>query len=191
MAQLFNVSTMESIVVYTDYIKSPLGLVEFKASEKGVTQVIFCGSQMIDVKTNEITECCKQQLNEYFQGKRKAFDVAIDPQGTDFQKLVWQSLSKIPFGQTYTYLDIAKMVDRPKGSQAVGGANGRNPISIIVPCHRVVGTNGSLTGYAGGIERKLWLLEHEGIVIKPLKENDELDINNVIHARQSKTQFLS
>lgn len=182
---------MESIVVYTDYIKSPLGLVEFKASEKGVTQVIFCGSQMIDVKTNEITECCKQQLNEYFQGKRKAFDVAIDPQGTDFQKLVWQSLSKIPFGQTYTYLDIAKMVDRPKGSQAVGGANGRNPISIIVPCHRVVGTNGSLTGYAGGIERKLWLLEHEGIVIKPLKENDELDINNVIHARQSKTQFLS
>jgi len=182
---------MESIIVYTDYIKSPLGLVEFKASENGITQLIFCGAQMLDVKANRITDCCKQQLKEYFQGKRKTFDVPLDPQGTDFQKLVWQSLLKIPFGQTQTYLDIAKMVDRPKGAQAVGGANGRNPISIIVPCHRVVGTNGSLTGYAGGIERKLWLLEHEGIVIKTLKGNDELDINNVIHTRQSKTQFLN
>lgn len=191
MAELFNISTMESIVVYTDYIKSPLGLVEFKASEKGITQLIFCGSQMVDVKTNKITECCKQQLKEYFQGQRKTFDVPLDPQGTDFQKLVWQNLLKISFGQTNTYLDIAKMVNRPKGSQAVGGANGRNPISIIVPCHRVIGTNGALTGYAGGIERKLWLLEHEGVVFKASKEKDVLDIENVIHTRQSKTQFLS
>jgi methylated-DNA-[protein]-cysteine S-methyltransferase len=182
---------MESIIVYTDYIKSPLGLVEFKASEKGITQLIFCGSQMVDVKTNKITDCCKQQLIEYFEGKRKVFDVPLDPQGTGFQKLVWQSLLKIPFGQTKTYLDIAKMLDRPKGSQAVGGANGRNPISIIVPCHRVVGTNGALTGYAGGIERKLWLLEHEGTEVKPVKGNDRLDIQNVIHTRQSKTQFLN
>jgi len=182
---------MESIIVYTDYIKSPLGLMEFKASEKGITQLIFCGSQMLDVKANRITDCCKQQLKEYFEGQREVFNVQLDPQGTEFQKLVWQSLSKIPFGQTKTYLDIAKMVERPKGAQAVGGANGRNPISIIVPCHRVVGTNGSLTGYAGGIERKLWLLEHEGIAVKPAKGNNMLDIQKVIHTRQSKTQFLN
>jgi methylated-DNA-[protein]-cysteine S-methyltransferase len=172
-------------------MKSPLGLVEFKASEKGITQVIFCGSQMVDVKASRVTDCCKQQLKEYFTGQREAFDVPLDPQGTDFQKLVWQSLLNIPFGQTNTYLDIAKVVERPKGAQAVGGANGRNPISIIVPCHRVVGSNGSLTGYAGGLERKLWLLEHEGIEIKPLKGNGELNIKNVIHTRQSKTQFLN
>jgi len=182
---------MESIIVYTDYIKSPLGLMEFKASEKGITQLIFCGSQMLDVKANRITDCCKQQLKEYFEGQREVFNVQLDPQGTEFQKLVWQSLSKIPFGQTKTYLDIAKMVERTKGAQAVGGANGRNPISIIVPCHRVVGTNGSLTGYAGGIERKLWLLEHEGIAVKPAKGNNMLDIQKVIHTRQSKTQFLN
>ena len=182
---------MESTLVYTDYITSPLGLVEFKASDKGITQVIFCGSQTLEAKGNRITDCCKQQLNEYFSGKRKTFDVPLDPSGTDFQKLVWACLSTITFGKTFSYLDIAKLVNRPKGSQAVGGANGRNPISIIVPCHRVVGSNGSLTGYAGGIERKLWLLEHEGIVIKHSKENNTLDIKNVIHTRQSKTQFLN
>jgi methylated-DNA-[protein]-cysteine S-methyltransferase len=182
---------MESTLVYIDYIDSPLGLVEFKASDKGITQVIFCGSERGEIKANRITDCCKQQLSEYFQGQRKSFDVPLDPQGTDFQKLVWQNLLNIPFGQTNTYLDIAKKVDRPKGSQAVGGANGRNPISILVPCHRVVGSNGSLTGYAGGIERKLWLLEHEGIELKSTKGNDTLDIQDVIHTRQSKTQFLS
>lgn len=191
MAQLFNLSIMESRLVYTDYMESPLGLVEFKASEVGITQVIFCGAQTVAINTNKITDCCKQQLNEYFDGQRKTFDVAIDPTGTDFQKLVWKNLSKIPFGQTYSYLDIAKMVDRPKGSQAVGVANGRNPISIIVPCHRVIGSNGSLTGYAGGIERKLWLLKHEGITVKSSKENSALDVTNVAHTRQSKTEFLS
>lgn len=177
--------------MYTDYLESPLGLVEFKASDKGITQVIFCGSQRGNINSNSITDCCKQQLAEYFAGQRTSFNIALDPQGTDFQKLVWQKLLTIASGETKTYLDIAKMVDRPKGSQAVGGANGRNPISIIVPCHRVVGTNGSLTGYAGGIERKLWLLAHEGASVKLSKENDELDINNVINSRQAKTQFLS
>ena len=181
---------MESTVMYTDYMESPLGIIEFKASGKGITQIIFCGAQKEAVNTNDITDCCKQQLTEYFSGQRTAFDVKLDPQGTDFQKEVWQCLSEISFGQTKTYLDIAKLVNRPKGSQAVGGANGRNPISIIVPCHRVIGTNGSLTGYAGGLERKLWLLAHEGIAIKPNKNNESLDLQNVIHARQSKTQFL-
>jgi methylated-DNA-[protein]-cysteine S-methyltransferase len=176
--------------MYTDYMESPLGVIELKASDEGITQVIFCGDQRGAVKANDVTDCCKQQLTEYFSGERTRFDVKLDAQGTDFQKEVWQCLSEISFGQTKTYLDIAKRVNRPKGSQAVGGANGRNPISIIVPCHRVIGKNGSLTGYAGGLERKLWLLAHEGIAIKPTKNNEALDIQNVIHARQSKTQFL-
>jgi len=177
--------------MYTDYLQSPLGLVEFKASEAGITQVIFCGAQTVAVNANHITDCCKQQLEEYFNGERKTFDVALAPTGTEFQKLVWKNLSKIPFGQTHTYLDIAKMVDRPKGSQAVGGANGRNPISIIVPCHRVIGSNGSLTGYAGGIERKLWLLNHEGISVKQTSEVNALNVDDVVGSRQSKTEFLS
>jgi len=191
MGQLFNLSIMESSLVFTDYLISPLGLLEFKATEKGITQIIFCGAEKKEVNSNQITDCCKQQLKEYFAGQRKDFDVPIDPSGTDFQKSVWRCLSTITFGETLSYLDIAKMVNKPKGAQAVGGANGRNPISIIVPCHRVIGSNGALTGYAGGIERKLWLLKHEGIAVNNSKENDELNINNVIDTRQTKTQFLN
>ncbi len=177
--------------MFTDYIESPLGTLELKATEKGISHIIFSGDQQSIIKPNDITDCCKTQLLEYFDGKRQVFDVPLDPQGTAFQQAVWACLSKIPFGEVYTYKDIAKMVNKPKGSQAVGGANGRNPISIIVPCHRVIGTNGSLTGYASGIERKLWLLTHEGIELKPSKENQQLDIQNVIHTRQAKTEFLS
>lgn len=176
--------------MYIDYIDSPLGTLEFKASEKGITQVIFSGEEKEPVNANEITETCKKQLLEYFNGERQVFDIPLDPKGTEFQKLVWLALSKIPYGEVYTYLDIAKMVNKPKGSQAVGGANGRNPITLIVPCHRVIGTNGSLTGYAGGIERKLWLLEHEGVMLKPSKENQQLNIESVISTRQNKTEFL-
>jgi methylated-DNA-[protein]-cysteine S-methyltransferase len=182
---------MNSNVLYTDYIDSPLGVIEFKASDKGITQVIFCGADKGIVKSSDITDGCKQQLLEYFNGNRVAFDMPLDPQGTSFQQSVWTCLSQIPFGEIMTYGDIAKMVNKPKGAQAVGGANGRNPISIIVPCHRVIGSSGALTGYASGIERKLWLLNHEGIAVKPSKENQHLDIQNVIHARQSKTEFLS
>jgi methylated-DNA-[protein]-cysteine S-methyltransferase len=177
--------------MFIDYFNSPLGLIEFKASDKGIVYVIFCGAEKNVVERSEITDRCKQQLTEYFAGQRKTFDLPLAPQGTDFQKSVWQCLSKIPFGKSVTYLDIAKMVNKPKGSQAIGGANGRNPISIIVPCHRVIGSNGSLTGYAGGIERKLWLLNHEKIEIKATKENQQLQLNNVIASRQAKTEFLN
>lgn len=176
--------------MYTDYIDSPLGVIEFKASDKGITQTIFCGAERSIIKTNEVTDKCKQQLLEYFAGTRQQFELALDPKGTDFQKSVWACLSKIPFGEVITYLDIAKMINKPKGSQAVGGANGRNPISLIVPCHRVIGSSGALTGYAGGIERKLWLLKHEGIELQDSEENQKLNIKNVIHTRQSKTEFL-
>lgn len=176
--------------MFVDYLDTPLGLIECKATEIGLAHVIFCGSQINDINASGITDACKSQLSEYFDGTRTTFDIAFDPKGTDFQKQVWSSLSTIPFGETASYLDIAKKVNKPKGSQAVGGANGRNPISIIVPCHRVVGSTGALTGYAGGIERKLWLLNHEGVSIKPSKGTEYLDINDVIKTRQSKTQFL-
>ncbi|KPH65270.1 cysteine methyltransferase [Pseudoalteromonas porphyrae] len=177
--------------MFVDYIDTPLGCVEFKASDKGITQVIFSGEIKTHVIASDITTECKKQLHEYFAKARKEFDLPLDPKGTDFQKSVWYCLSNIPYGEVVTYLDIAKMVNKPKGSQAVGGANGRNPISLIVPCHRVIGSNGSLTGYAGGIERKLWLLSHEGFEVKPSKESQQLDIQNVIHSRQAKTEFLA
>lgn len=186
--------------MFIDYIDTPLGLFEFMATEQGICQAIFCGdkacgdkvsgNEEIKVKTNDITTLCKQQLTEYFAGKRQVFTVPLDAKGTLFQQSVWDCLSKIPFGEIKSYGDIAKMLKKPKASQAVGGANGRNPITLIVPCHRVIGGNGSLTGYAGGIERKLWLLNHEGAPVKAPSEDANLDINNVIHKRQAKTEFL-
>ena len=129
-------------------------------------------------------------MQEYFNGQRQSFDLPLDPKGTVFQKSVWLCLSKIPFGHLVSYRDIAIKVNKPKGAQAVGGANGRNPISVIVPCHRVVGSNGALTGYAGGLERKLWLLNHEGAKLKYREEHQQLNIQDVLHNRQDKTEFL-
>ncbi|PAJ74452.1 cysteine methyltransferase [Pseudoalteromonas sp. NBT06-2] len=177
--------------MFTDYMDSPLGLIEFKASELGITQVIFCGEdQKLAVNANDITDTCKKQLSEYFNGELKIFNLPLDQHGTEFQQSIWQCLTQIPFGKTMSYGEIAYKINNPKSVRAVGGANGRNPISIIVPCHRVIGASGTLTGYAGGIERKLWLLKHEGIEVKSSKENAKLDINNVLHSRQDKTQFL-
>jgi len=157
---------VESTLVYTDYIKSPLGVLEIRASSEGVTHVLFTTSKKSEINTNEITHRCKQQLNEYFSGKRKTFELPLDQVGSEFQKSVWSCLIQIPFGETVSYIDIANMMDKHNAARAVGGANGRNPISIIVPCHRVIGNNGILNGYAGGIERKLWLLNHEGVELK-------------------------
>jgi methylated-DNA-[protein]-cysteine S-methyltransferase len=102
------------------------------------------------------------QLGEYFAGTRMTFDLPLDPHGTDFQRAVWQQLSAIPHGETRSYADIARALGQPTATRAVGAANGRNPLSIVVPCHRVVGSNGALTGFAGGIAAKRWLLAHEG-----------------------------
>jgi methylated-DNA-[protein]-cysteine S-methyltransferase len=107
---------------------------------------------------------CVKQLQEYFQGTRQEFELLLNPQGTAFQKQVWQQLATIPYGKTSTYLTVARAVSGEKAIRAVGGANGRNPLGILVPCHRVIGSDGSLTGYAGGLWRKEWLLQHEGIL---------------------------
>ncbi len=106
----------------------------------------------------------RQQLDDYFAGRRQDFDLPFDLAGTSFQKTVWNELIRIPFGTTISYGELAKRIGNDKASRAVGLANGKNPISIIVPCHRVIGANDTLTGYGGGIERKKWLLEHEAKV---------------------------
>jgi methylated-DNA-[protein]-cysteine S-methyltransferase len=109
-----------------------------------------------------ILKATATQLGEYFAGTRMTFDLPLHPHGTDFQRAVWQQLSAIPHGETRSYADIARALGQPTATRAVGAANGRNPLSIVVPCHRVVGSTGALTGFAGGIAAKRWLLAHEG-----------------------------
>lgn len=176
--------------MYVDYLETPLGTFEIMATEQGVCQAIFCGEERKAANGNDITNLCKKELTEYFANKRRQFTVPLDPQGSPFQQAVWQCLTDIPFGEVKSYGDIAKQLNKPKASQAVGGANGRNPITLLIPCHRVIGANGSLTGYAGGLERKLWLLQHEGADIKTADENQQLNINTIKHKRQEKAQFL-
>jgi len=152
--------------MYVDFMSTPIGRIEIRASQRGVTRVVFSESQSHPVSVNDITYCCKQQLQEYFDGQRNVFDLPLDQQGTHFQKSIWDCLTTIPFGQTASYRDIARMANNPKAVRAVGAANGKNPIGIIVPCHRIIGSNGTLTGYAGGLDRKAWLLVHEGVELK-------------------------
>ena len=113
------------------------------------------------LEETELILQCKMQLDEYFRGERKTFDLPLAPKGTDFQKNVWNALQEIPYGETKTYGEIAAAVGNPKAARAVGMANNKNPIGIIIPCHRVVGANGKLVGYAGGMEKKEWLLQLE------------------------------
>ena len=113
------------------------------------------------LEETELILQCKMQLDEYFRGERKTFDLPLAPKGTDFQKKVWNALKEIPYGETRTYGEIAAAVGNPKAARAVGMANNKNPIGIIIPCHRVVGANGKLVGYAGGMEKKEWLLQFE------------------------------
>jgi methylated-DNA-[protein]-cysteine S-methyltransferase len=116
---------------------------------------------VVDRASDSTLAATADQLDEYFAGTRKAFDLPLEPQGTDFQREAWLALRTIPYGQTRSYAQQAEAIGRPKAVRAIGAANGRNPISIIVPCHRVIGTNGSLTGFGGGLDAKSWLLRHE------------------------------
>ena len=150
------------------YYHSPLGWIEIQASHDAVTSLVFCDGRKNDVGNDSpiLTECVRQ-LGEYFSGRRTCFDIPVHQKGTEFQQSVWNVLKNIPFGKTVSYGDVAKMLNNPKSMRAVGAANGRNKLWIIVPCHRVIGANGSLTGYAGGIERKKWLITHEARNLKP------------------------
>ncbi|WP_105214309.1 methylated-DNA--[protein]-cysteine S-methyltransferase [Pseudoalteromonas sp. T1lg22] len=151
------------MTLYQECIDTPLGELVIQASDKGLCYVGFDLERKVDAaaSANAITAQAKSQLAEYFQGVRSQFDLPLDTKGTEFQRQIWQALDSIAYGETGSYSDIARLVDNPKAVRAVGAANGRNPISIIVPCHRVIGANGTLTGYAGGLERKRWLLAFE------------------------------
>ncbi|MCX7549000.1 methylated-DNA--[protein]-cysteine S-methyltransferase [Xanthomarina sp. F1114] len=143
-------------------IKTPLGFTKITGDENGISSIIVLNSEerITDIIPIELEDCV-QQLKEYFEGLRKNFDLELNPEGTDFQKRVWDALLKIPFGKTLSYLELSKQLGDVKAIRAVANANGKNPLWIVVPCHRVIGSDGSLTGYAGGLHRKKWLLEHE------------------------------
>lgn len=145
---------------YKSYYESPIGLIEVTGTEKVITVVGFAEVRGPEEPCPLIQECINQ-LDEYFRGVRKEFDIPLAPAGTPFQKKVWQALGNIPYGQTKNYREIAESIGQEKACRAVGGANNRNPIFLLIPCHRVIGKNGSLTGYAGGLARKEWLLRHE------------------------------
>lgn len=145
---------------YIDHFSTPLGLMEIEANTDAVLSIHFV-ERTRDVNSNAITELAKQQLLAYFAGDLEDFELPLAPAGTEFQHEVWNALRGIEFGHTCSYADIANKIDRPKAVRAVGAANGKNPLTIVVPCHRVIGSNGSLTGYASGTERKAWLLNHE------------------------------
>ncbi len=149
--------------MFIDYLQSPMGWLEIKATDKGICFINHILAPQQAPWPNDFTQQCKQQLEDYFAGKRQRFDLDIDVSGTEFQKSVWRALSDIPFANKASYLDIAKAIGNPKAVRAVGAANAKNPTSIIVPCHRVIGANNQLIGYAGGLDRKSWLLNHEGI----------------------------
>ena len=150
---------------FIGFIKSPIGIVEIKAIDNALVQVkILSDNYLINVtelKDSFIIEETKKQLQEYFNGKRKVFDLELAPIGTDFQQKVWKEVLQIPFGDTKTYGQLAENIGAKELSRAVGNANGKNPLWIIVPCHRVIGSNNNLVGYAGGIWRKKWLLDLE------------------------------
>ncbi|MFT7560726.1 MAG: methylated-DNA-[protein]-cysteine S-methyltransferase [Flavobacteriales bacterium] len=150
--------------MYRDYMESPLGSLEIEASSEGLSQVKFVDSGDFGIiNKNTYTDLSIRELHEYFNSGRRVFSVPTDVLGSDFQKSVWRELQAIEYACSCSYSDIASALNNPKAVRAVGSANGRNPIPIIVPCHRVIGKDGSLAGYAGGLERKRWLLRHEGI----------------------------
>jgi methylated-DNA-[protein]-cysteine S-methyltransferase len=156
--------------LFYKFMDSPVGKLKLVASDKGLVAILWENDDPRRVRLTDLLENAnhpmlqkaEQQLQEYFAGKRTSFAIPLDPKGTPFQKNVWEALLAIPFGETRTYGALAKQLGTPTASRAVGAANGRNPLSIVVPCHRVIGASGKLTGFAGGLEVKAHLLELEG-----------------------------
>jgi methylated-DNA-[protein]-cysteine S-methyltransferase len=161
---MFHQTNKNQIITMEDvaYINTPLGVTKITGSSEGLFSIIVLDSEepLTDV-IPESLEDAVYQLNEYFEGIRTEFQLDLNPEGTEFQKKVWLELQNIPYGRTASYMELSKLIGDPKAIRAVGAANGRNPLWIVVPCHRVIGSDGSLTGYAGGLHRKKWLLEHE------------------------------
>lgn len=158
-------------MLQTAFINSPLGITKIVGDQNGISEICCASSsealgsvssegEISQIIPKELQEAT-MQLQDYFEGKRNDFTFRLNPKGTDFQQKVWQELLNIPFGKTLSYLELSKKLGDVKAIRAVASANGKNPLWIVIPCHRVIGTDGSLTGYAGGLWRKKWLLEHE------------------------------
>lgn len=153
----------------TAYIDTPVGALEITGDAQGLASVQFVDSEASPTSIiPEVLLSAVTQLKEYFNKARTEFELQLHPEGTDFQKKVWQQLRNIPFGKTTSYQKMANDLGDPKVIRAAASANGKNPVAIIIPCHRVIGSDGSLTGYAGGLHRKKWLLEHES----PVKQGE-------------------
>ena len=165
--------------VYPSTLDSPLGLLRLVSTSVGLAAIslpegqewherwmrrVFPRAQILSTFPGGSAHAdVVRQLDEYFEGRRRVFDLPLDPCGSSFQKVVWSNVARIPFGRIASYSEIAHLVGRPGASRAVGAANGSNPIPLVIPCHRVVGADGSLTGYGGGLPAKRWLLVHEGV----------------------------
>lgn len=145
------------------FLKTPLGTAKITGDSNGIASISILEEGEITTKIPKELKRAVIQLQEYFDGKRTQFDLKLQPQGTEFQQKVWEVLREIPFGKTCSYMDITKKLGDIKAIRAVASANGKNPLWIVIPCHRVIGTDGSLTGYAGGLWRKKWLLQHESL----------------------------
>ncbi len=148
--------------MYQTQLSSPLGPISVHSDGACITAVEFGSAKLNEASECEVLLRAKAQLEDYFAGRLQTFDLPLSPEGTTFQQRVWQALTKVPFGQTTSYASIAQAIENPKGVRAVGMANSKNPIAIVIPCHRIIGANGTLTGYAGGLDKKAWLLQHEG-----------------------------
>jgi len=166
----------QTLSLQTAQIETPLGTMFAIANQAGLYLLEFADRPQLEAEIrllqkktasqivpgdNQMLEKLREELSAYFQGKRVQFSIPLLPGGTAFQHAVWEILPSIPAGETRSYLEIAQMLNKPTASRAVGNANGKNPIAIVIPCHRVIGADGSLGGYAGGIGRKQWLLDHE------------------------------
>lgn len=154
--------------MYIDYYKSLVGLIRITADDEYILSCEFVEEKKEKVHENKLTKEAKKQLKEYFMGKRLEFDLPLRIEGTAFQKKVWNQLRKIPYGKTSTYKEIANAIDHPKSVRAVGQANNKNRLAILIPCHRIIGSNNKMVGYAGGIFRKQVLLDHEKSVLENL-----------------------
>lgn len=152
----------------TCHLESPLGLLELTATSTALTAVRFVDappSALSPAADHPILTAAATQLTAYFAQQRRTFELPLDPHGTEFQQAVWTALQAVPYGQTASYLSLAEQLNQPQAVRAVGAANGRNPIAIIIPCHRIIGSQGDLVGYGGGLWRKTWLLKHEGSLL--------------------------
>jgi len=146
--------------VYSTYHPSPLGVLHIQCTDHAISAVLFC-EESGECEEHPLLQLCTSQIDDYFAGTRKEFDLPLNQSGTEFQKKVWELLCTIPYGKTISYHELSKQYGNLRAIRAVAAANGKNNLAIIVPCHRVIGSDQSLTGYAGGLWRKKWLLEHE------------------------------